>query len=763
LIYHWYFILGGDLPTKTYQELLKEIESLKLENAQLKSANYEDIYRRSFERHMAVKLIIDPVDGKIYDANSAAADYYGWTLEELRSMNIQQINISPAGTIRNEMNKAKEHKKYRFEFKHKLANGSIRDVEVLSVGISGLTGKEYLHSIVFDISDRKQVENSLRREQQVLELFVEHSPAAIAMLDKEMKYIAVSKRYLVDYHLGDIEVIGRSHYEVFPEIQESWKEVHRCCLGGATEKCDADPFPRSSGEIDWVHWEIHPWYENEEEIGGIILFSEVITERKHFEEELKSITQQLKFHTENTPLAVTEFNNQYQISKWSDNATKMFGWEANEVLGKKINDLPWVYKEDIEIVDSLINEMSSGSKTSNINTNRNYRKDGSIIICEWYNSALMDSEGKLISVQSLIQDVTERKRIEKELIQSEKKFKSLVWDMQVGVLLQGPKAEILLSNPKALELLGLSEDQLLGKTSFDPDWNVIHEDGSQFPGSTHPVPKAIEYRRPIQNVVMGVYRPVDHDRIWLLVDAIPELDINGNIVHVVCTFVDITKRKQSEEKLKAALKDKEVLLRELYHRTKNNMQVVSSLLGLKGETVVENETKEMLMDIGNRIQAIALVHEKLYQSKNLSWIDLKDYITDLATLLLQSYNSKERKIKLTFELESRNVLIDTAIPCGQIIIELISNSLKHAFPNGGGGEITIGLSSIEKDLIELRVSDNGIGIPDYSELTDGKTLGIPLFRNIVEGQLQGDISYNMENGVSWTVRFKDVLYEERVV
>lgn len=700
-------------------------------------------------------------DGNIFDVNLSGAKLLGKDQSVLGNYNFRN-SISPESLpLFNNFLINVFAAKSKQTCEVKLNDKGDGEIFVFLEGLLPLEEQKCLLTVI-DITDRRQAENSLRREQQVLELFVEHSPAAIAMLDKGMKYIAVSKRYLIDYHLGEMEVIGRSHYDVFPEISESWKEIHRRCLGGATEKSDEDPFPRASGEIDWVRWEIHPWYEREGEIGGIILFSEVITEQKHFDEELKSITQQLKFHTENTPLAIIEFNKEYQIIKWSDNATKMFGWEAQEVLGKKISELPWVYKEDVEIVESLSDEMSSGTRTSNINTNRNYRKDGSVITCEWYNSALVDSEGKLISVQSLIQDVTERKRIEKALIQSEKKFKSLVWGMQVGVLLQGPKAEILLSNPKALELLGLTEDQLMEKTSLDPDWNVIHEDGSSFPGPTYPVSQAIEYRHPINNIVMGVYRPVTDDRVWLLVDAIPELDINGNIVHVVCTFVDITERKYGEEKLKVALKEKEVLLRELYHRTKNNMQVVHSLLGLKGAAFEDKATKEILVDVGNRIQAIALVHEKLYQSKNLSRIDLRDYITDLATLLMKSYNSTERNIKLTLELESLNVLIDTAIPCGQIIIELISNSFKHAFSDGRDGKISIHLSRNEKDLIKLSISDNGIGMPDYSEVTGVNTLGMQLFKSIAEGQLQGNISYNMENGVSWIVSFKDVLYDERV-
>lgn len=136
-------------------------------------------------------------------------------------------------------------------------------------------------------SKRKPAEQALRRYRQILHLFVENSPAAIAMLDREMNYIIASRRYLSDYELGEQNLIGRSHYEVFPEIPERWKEIHRRCLAGAIEKADEDPFPRKDGKLDWVRWEIRPWHETKGEIGGIILFSEVITERKLAQEELR--------------------------------------------------------------------------------------------------------------------------------------------------------------------------------------------------------------------------------------------------------------------------------------------------------------------------------------------------------------------------------------------------------------------------------------------------------------------------------------------
>jgi PAS domain S-box-containing protein len=167
-------------------------------------------------------------------------------------------------------------------------DGSVVHCEWYNSSLLDASGKlRSILSLVLDVTARKQAEAALRASEERLRLFVEHTPAAVAMLDREMRYLAVSRRWLTDYRLPQQDLVGLSHYEVFPEIPERWKEIHRRCLAGAVEQCQEDPFPRVDGNLDWVRWEIHPWRRANGEIGGIIMFTEQINERKRAEERLR--------------------------------------------------------------------------------------------------------------------------------------------------------------------------------------------------------------------------------------------------------------------------------------------------------------------------------------------------------------------------------------------------------------------------------------------------------------------------------------------
>ena len=245
--------------------------------------------------------------------------------------------------------------------------------------------------------------------------------------------------------------------------------------------------------------------------------------------------------------------------------SELTGYSEEELLS--IPFLEFVHPENKELIITNQRKRLSGETVDQRYHIQVIRKDRSIKWVEM-SGVKIEWEGQP-AIMNFVTDITQRKVMEDALKESESRFRHLVWDMQVGVLLQGPKSEIMMSNPKALELLDLSEDQLLGKTSFDPGWNVIHEDGSPFPGNTHPVPQSIALRNPVRDVVMGVYRPTVGDIVWLLVDAEPQFLVDGSIRHVVCSFIDITSRKLAE----AALKESEELHRSILNASPDDITI----------------------------------------------------------------------------------------------------------------------------------------------------------------------------------------------
>ena len=220
--------------------------------------------------------------------------------------------------------------------------------------------------------------------------------------------------------------------------------------------------------------------------------------------------------------------------------------------------------------------------------------------------------------------------------------------------------------------------------------------------------------------------------------------------------------QKTTAKTEASLKEKEVLLREIHHRVKNNMQVISSLLRLQSRNVKDEQQIEMLKESQNRIKAMALIHEKLYRSKDLANIDFNDYIKNLVNDLFISYKVSTGKITMKMNIEAVSFGIDTAIPCGLIVNELVSNSLKYAFPKGKDGEIKISLRTLEEGDIELIVSDNGVSIPKDLDFRNTESLGLRLITNLTEKQLQGKVELNRNKGTEFQIKFKEAKYKERI-
>lgn len=219
---------------------------------------------------------------------------------------------------------------------------------------------------------------------------------------------------------------------------------------------------------------------------------------------------------------------------------------------------------------------------------------------------------------------------------------------------------------------------------------------------------------------------------------------------------EIIERKKGEEIIKASLSEKEILLKEIHHRVKNNLQIISSLLYLQGKKIVNEDIQNILKDSQTRVKSMSLVHEKLYESKTLSHIDFKEYIKNLTSYIF-NYYTHNKKTSLHIEAENIKLNIDTAGPCGLIINELVSNSIKYAFPKNCDIEqpkINITVNKIDELNYTLIIADNGVGLPQNFNINTNKSLGLKLVNSLV-AQIEGNIKINLNRGTEYIINFID--------
>jgi PAS domain S-box-containing protein len=529
-------------------------------------------------------------------------------------------------------------------------------------------------------------------------------------------------------------------------------------------------------------------------------------------------------------------------------------------------------------------------------------------------------------------DVTERKRAIEALRKSEEAHRRLFETMPQGVVYQNTTGAIVSANHAAEVVLGLSLDQMQGRTSLDPRWRAMHEDGSDFSGEDHPAMVALRTGQPVSGVIMGVYNPREEQTRWIKIDAVPlfkpgepvpyqvyttfdditerrqfeeilrlneqrmnsllELSLKAGelseeeIVQVaieeaerltgsriaylhfvhpdeqsiqlvawseatmqVCTaepanhyplheagiwadcvrqrepvihndyqnaadkkgypeghvhlvrhtsvpvfdqdqvalilgvgnkatdydeadvrqllligsqVMRILRRKRTQEKLQTSLREKTVLLQEVHHRVKNNLQVISSLLDMQAMTIQDPQTLQVLQDSHNRVRAMAIVHDRLYQAADLARIDAREYLESVAGYLYGIYAGRTAPAMLRFEIQDILLDIDQAIPCGLIVNELVSNALKYAFPPGHGpdNEVLVALHRRNGHLL-LQVQDNGIGLPVGLEIENATSLGLRLV-SILTQQLQGRLKIQHGTGTAFHITFPVPDFAEEV-
>lgn len=465
------------------------------------------------------------------------------------------------------------------------------------------------------------------RERQLREM-VENAPHAVAMLDRDMRYLEVSPRWLPEHLLGpDVpDVIGKSHYEIFPEIPEHWKAVHRRCLAGATEQNDGEPFIRPDGRVQWIRWKICPWHDLEGAIAGILIYGEDITAQRELTRNLEARVEE---RTKEVAIArdrldglismaadaIIAIDDDQRITIFNQGAEEIFGWTREEVLGKPL--------------DLLLPEHSRG-----------------------------------------------------------------LHHAQVASFASEPTTARPMAGRR--EVLGLRKN------------------GEAFPAEA----------------------------------TISQQRTDGRAQFTVI-LRDITARRRLADEQARIHAERAVLLKEIHHRVKNNLQVISSLFYLQAQRTDQKSVCRLLDESRVRLQSIALIHEKLYRSEQLASIDFGDYLRDLTANLTSAIGVQAPHVEVRVEAEEIFLDIDRAIPCALLVNELVSNSMKHAFPGGRAGVIRIAVTRADSEL-EVEVSDAGIGFPADLDFRNATTLGLQLVMSLTK-QLRGTVELVRSEGTTFRI------------
>ena len=436
-------------------------------------------------------------------------------------------------------------------------------------------------------------------------------------------------------------------------------------------------------------------------------------------------------------------NSEGRVAFWNRAAEKMFGYSTEEALGKLIHKLIIPQKNWTKFESELPNfkKTGKGSTIDKVTEGVLLRKNGEKLTAEISLSSIQ--LWKKWYAIAIVHDITERKRAEEKLQESEKKYRAIFENTGTATFIIEEDTTISLANNKFTKLSGYSRGEIEGKKSWTEF--VVKEDLDRMRKYHYARRKAPD-KAPKNYEFRFIDRNGSVKNIFITVDMIPGTKKS------VASYLDITELKKAEEKIKASLKEREAMLREIHHRVKNNMQVISSLLRLPLRQIKNKKILDVFNVAQNRIRSMALIHDSLYRSEDLAMINFSDYINKLTTHLLAMYRTGSGNIDLRTEVEDVFLDINRAIPCGLIINELVSNSLKHAFTEGVKGEITVKMYSDKKGKYILIVSDTGIGLPEKIDFREVKTLGLQMVKDLVN-QLNGTISLYRKMGTTFKITF----------
>ena len=500
---------------------------------------------------------------------------------------------------------------------------------------------------------------------------------------------------------------------------------------------------------DYIYREIflNPTFNNNGTVSEIVAISHNITERKTNEIKAQEKSAKLVAIFESSSHLIWTVDKEFNLIECNNNFIKTFhdNYNATPILKKPVHlVLP---KEKQQTYKSywydLYTKVLNGNSLKFERTQ--FTLEGEYSVKEIYLNAIRNTNNEIVEIACLAHDITENKIFEKQILEQSAKLKA-IFESGDQLMWSITKDRIITSfnqnySKSVFDLYGHYPE--IGKAvgsdnsiKYHPYWDDKYMEA--FSG------KKVEF--------ISERKTLKGEVIIRQMILNPIKDTFNNVIEVSGIGFDITENKKNEERVSQSLKEKEILLKEVHHRVKNNMQVISSILNLQSSYVKDEYALSLLKECQNRIKSMAYIHESLYQTKNFEGVNFSEYISTLSKNLVHTYSVNTKNVKLVLNLSDLFLNLDLSIPCGLIINEIISNSLKYAFPSKKGGIIFVNLT-VKNKLVNIEIGDNGIGIPGHIDIKQTQTLGLQLVDTLIE-QIDGSLKLERNNGTKFIIKFK---------
>jgi PAS domain S-box-containing protein len=527
---------------------------------------------------------------------------------------------------------------------------------------------QILFSIIHDITERRKAEETLRDSEERLRTILEAIPDCVFLKDRDLKYSLVNRAFEHLFELPASELIGKTDEDLFGEDASIHiNQVDRRVMQGEIIREEhTKPVKGTPRTFDVIKV---PYLGPGHEITGLCGLARDVTERKKSEEALAKSQAELNaiFDSISDPIVFADTDR--KIVRVNPAFVSAWGYSQEEVLGRTTE---FLYPDKDSYEEQGKKRFHSKSSAERSVFESEYRrKDGTLFFAESLGLQVRDSKGEVIGLLGLHRDITDRKQAEERLKKSEDFLNATGHMAKVG----GWELDVETKEVRWTEqTYHIHEVPLEHSPPLEEALSFYHPEDR--PKLERAIERAIEEGEPYDMEIR--FRSAKGKELWTRTICRPVVK-NGKTIRLVGTFQDITEIKEKEVHISKSLEEKEVLLREIHHRVKNNLALINSLLSLRAEYPTDKTAQEMFDEVKTRIRSMAVAHEILYQSENLAYLSIQDYVGNLLNHILYSHGSIGANIAVEKEIEEVDFGLSTAIPLGFLLTELVSNCLKHAF------------------------------------------------------------------------------------